>query len=320
MSVLILAEHKKGALGKGALVTVNGGKAIAEKLGLEYDIVIVGNGLDDAAATAAKLGARKVYVADNAKFDNYFDESWAEAVAEVKEKAGATVLVAASTTQGKAVMSRLAGKYQAGMACDILGVSDAGNFLRPVYAGNITAEIAIDTDVKIVTVRGTAFDPIAEAGDGEVEKVDVAYDVDSLRKTFVEFDEVVSDRPPLTEAEVIVSFGRGIKDPENLPVIEKLADVFGAAIGATRAVVDAGWIHNDYQVGQTGKTVAPGLYIAVGLSGAIQHLAGMKDSKVIVAINKDEEAQIFSVADYGIVADLFNVVPELTEKALAAKG
>lgn len=320
MSVLILAEQKNGKLVKASLGAINCGKGIAEKAGVPYNVLLVGAGANDAAGEVAKTGAEKLYVADDAKLENYLDELWADIVADVANQAGATYVIGLATTQGKAVLPRVACKLDAGMASDIIEVTDGLNFIRPVYAGNLNAEVEITTDKKVVSVRGTAYDPIEEAGEAATETVSVSADPNGYNKTFVKMDEVVSDRPPLTEAGVIVSGGRGLKNGENFKVVEELADLLKGAVGATRAAVDAGWIPNDYQVGQTGKIVAPDLYVAVGLSGAIQHLAGMKDSKVIVAINKDEEAPIFSVADYGLVADLFEAVPEMVEKIKNAKG
>ncbi len=220
----------------------------------------------------------------------------------------------------KDLIPRLAAKLSAGMASDIMGFED-GKFTRPVWAGNVEVKVEITTAVKAVTVRGTEFEK-APKGDASSEKVEVAVDVDlgSLKKRFVSFEEVKSDRPELTEAGIIVSGGRGTKGDEGFKLLDGLADLFNAAIGATRAAVDAGWVPNDLQVGQTGKVVAPDVYFAVGISGAIQHLAGMKGSKVIVAINKDEEAPIFNVADYGLVADLFKAVPEMVEEIKKARG
>ena len=319
MSVLILAEQKKGKLVKASLGAINAGSQIAAKAGVGYDILLIGEGAKDAAAAVTNTGAGKVYVAEDAKLANYLDELWADVVVDAMNTTGASYLVGLATTQGKAVLPRVAAKLDAGMASDVIGITDNNNFIRPIYAGNVNAEVEIATEKKVLTVRGTAFDPIEEAAAATIEDLAVTADPAGYNKTFVKMEEVVSDRPPLTEARVVVSGGRGLKAAENYKLIGELADLLGGAVGATRATVDAGWIENDYQVGQTGKVVAPDLYIAVGLSGAIQHLAGMKDSKVIVAINKDEEAPIFSVADYGLVADLFNAVPEMIEQIKANK-
>jgi electron transfer flavoprotein alpha subunit len=230
-------------------------------------------------------------------------------------------VAATATAMAKDLLPRVAAKLGAGMASEVLGFNDQGQFQRPVWAGNAVVDTEITTPFKVVTVRGTEFEP-AQKGASGGDKADVAVEVDfgSLKKRFLSFEEIKSERPELTEASVIVSGGRGTKGPEGFKLLDQLADIFNAAIGATRAAVDAGWVPNDLQVGQTGKMVAPDLYFAIGISGAIQHLAGMKSSKVIVAVNKDEEAPIFNVADYGLVADLFKAVPELIEEIKKAKG
>ena len=229
----------------------------------------------------------------------------------------ASAIFTAATIQGKDFFPRLAIKLNAGMVSDILDIVDAKTFKRAIYAGNIIADYQINTDTVVATIRSTAFDHPEESGSASVE--DFSYTLADSKLKVLELEEVKSERPELTEAEVIISGGRGIKGEDGFKMIEELADVLNAAIGASRAAVDAGWVSNDLQVGQTGKIVAPGLYIACGISGAIQHLAGMKDSKVIVAINKDEEAPIFSVADYGLVADFFKVWPEFEEKIKQVK-
>ena len=320
MSVLILAEQKNGKVVKASLGVVAAGAEIASKAGVAYNILVMGPGAKDASGQVANVGAAKVLVAEDAKLDAYLDELWADVVIAAAQASGSTYVLGLSSTQGRAVLPRVAAKLDAGMASDIIAVTDDLNFVRPIYAGNVNAEVAIGTDIKVASVRGTAYDPIATGDAAAVEDFSVDADPAAYNKSFVKMDEVVSSRPPLTEAAVVVSGGRGLKAAENYKIVEDLADLLGGAVGATRATVDAGWIENDYQVGQTGKVVAPDLYVAVGLSGAIQHLAGMKDSKVIVAINKDEEAPIFSVADYGLVADLFDAVPELVEKIKNAKG
>ncbi|RJO71905.1 MAG: electron transfer flavoprotein subunit alpha/FixB family protein [Myxococcales bacterium] len=319
MSILILAEHKKGKLVKASLGAVKAGAFVAQKTNLPYNILLIGPGAKDAAQTVANVGAAKVFVADDPKTANYLDELWADIVLQVAGQTGASWVIGLSTTQGKAVLPRVAARLEAGMASDVIALTDNLNFVRPMYAGNLNAEVEIASPKKVFSIRGTAFEPIAAGAAATIENVAVSADPAGYRKTFVKMEETVSTRPPLTEAPVVVSGGRGLKEAANFKLVEELADLMGGAVGATRAVVDAGWIHNDYQVGQTGKVVAPNLYVAVGISGAIQHLAGMKDSKTIVAINKDEEAPIFSVADYGLVADLFAVVPELTQKIKAVK-
>jgi len=320
MSVLILVEHKKGSLVKASLNVINAASKMAAQMGCGYNLAVIGSGVGAAVAAVKNVGATKIYVADDAKLSNYLDESWADVLTAIAKASGAKAVVGLASTQGKAVLPRVAAKLDAGMASEVSGITDNLHFMRPVYAGNLNAEVEITTEIKVASIRGTAFEPIPAGAEAAVENVAVSIDPNAYRKKFVKMDEVVSDRPPLTEARIVVSFGRGIKAKENIPIVERLADTLKAAIGATRVVVDAGMIHNDYQVGQTGKVVAPDLYIAIGMSGAIQHLAGMKDSKVIVAINKDEEAPIFQVADYGIVADLFQAVPEMTDKIQAIKN
>jgi electron transfer flavoprotein alpha subunit len=235
-------------------------------------------------------------------------------LAQLAKDKGASVVLATATAIGKDLLPRVAVRLGAGMASDVTAIVDAKTYLRPMYAGNAIATVQLDGPFQVVSVRATAFDAAKKDGAGSVEKVSVNLDPASLKTKFVEFLETKSDRPVLTEARIVVSGGRGLKNGENFKIVlEPLVDELGAAMGASRAAVDAGFVPNDLQVGQTGKVVAPELYIAVGLSGAIQHLAGMKDSKVIVAINKDEEAPIFQVADYGLVADLFKAVPEMKE-------
>ena len=247
---------------------------------------------------------------------NYLADAHAQALAALAKKENAEFVLATATAMGKDLFPRLAARLGAPMASEITAISDDHTFVRPTYAGNVMATVELDGPIKVLTVRGTAFDA-AKPGDAAapVEKQNAEIDAGALKMEFVSFNATKSDRPQLTEARIIVSGGRGLKSGENFKtVLEPLVDEMGAAMGASRAAVDAGFVPNDLQVGQTGKVVAPELYIAVGISGAIQHLAGMKDSKVICAINKDEEAPIFAVADYGLVADLFKAVPEMAEE------
>jgi len=247
---------------------------------------------------------------------NYLADAHAQALAALAKKENAEFVLATATAIGKDLFPRLAARLGAPMASEITSIGDDHTFVRPTYAGNVMATVELDGPIKVLTVRGTAFDA-AKPGDAvaPVEKQDAEIDAGTLKMEFVSFNATKSDRPQLTEARIIVSGGRGLKSGENFKtVLEPLVDEMGAAMGASRAAVDAGFVPNDLQVGQTGKVVAPELYIAVGISGAIQHLAGMKDSKVICAINKDEEAPIFAVADYGLVADLFKAVPEMAEE------
>jgi electron transfer flavoprotein alpha subunit len=291
----------------------------AEHLGGNYSIIALGDNLSGVADTLAGLGAGKVFLVEGAGLDNGLAEQWTPAIAAVVASEGFKVVVSPASSIGKDVMPRLSCRLDAGMASDVTAVAlRDGNltYTRPMYAGNVNGEVQIETDIEVVTIRATEFDPAESvAGTSPVEKVAPAAAEAALgRITFKGFEKSVSARPDLAEARVVVSGGRGVKAKENFRFIEELADLLGGAVGATRAAVDAGFIHNDFQVGQTGKIVAPELYIAVGLSGALQHVAGMKSSKTVVAINKDEEAEIFQIADYGIVADLFKAVPELIEE------
>lgn len=308
MSVLVIAEHDNAALKPATLSTVTAALAI------EADVTVLVAGAACAAvatAAAAITGVSKVLVADNAAYDHQLPEAVAPLVAEVA--AAYSHVLAAATTTGKNLMPRVAGLLDVAQISDIVAVRSADTFVRPIYAGNALATVQSSDSIKVITVRSTAFEESAATGNSApIENVDIAK-TQSL-SSFVTEQLSVSERPELTAASIVISGGRGMQNGENFVLLEKVADKLGAAIGASRAAVDAGFVPNDMQVGQTGKIVAPDLYIAVGISGAIQHLAGMKDSKVIVAINKDEEAPIFQVADYGLVADLFNVLPELAEK------
>jgi electron transfer flavoprotein alpha subunit len=320
-NVLIIAEHKDGKLKKASRAAFTFARKYTEKFGGKLHILVIGQGVAGVAEQCSKFGAEKVWLADDANLAAYLAESYSQVAAEAAQKAGASIIGATTSAMSKDLLPRLAARLKAGMASDIMGFTDQGYFLRPVWAGNAVVEAEITTAVKVVSVRGTEFEPAAEqASASPVEKFPVALNPASWKKRFVRFQEVKSARPELTEAAIIVTGGRGTKGPEGFQLVERLADLLGAAVGATRAAVDAGWVPNDLQVGQTGKVVAPDLYIAVGVSGAIQHLAGMKGSKVIVAINKDEEAPIFSVADYGLVADLFKAVPELVEEIKKARA
>lgn len=309
MSILVFAEHNDGALSGATLNTV----AAAQAIGGDIAVLVAGSGCGAIGEAAAKVaGVGKVLVADDAALGHSLAENVAPLVAELA-KSYSHVLFPA-TTSGKNIAPRVAALLDVQAISDIISVESADTFKRPIYAGNIIATVQSGDAIKVLTVRGTAFDPVAaEGGSASVEAVSGA--ADAGVSSFVGEELAKSDRPELTAARVVVSGGRGIGSADNFKLIEGLADKLGAAVGASRAAVDAGFAPNDMQVGQTGKIVAPELYIAIGISGAIQHLAGMKDSKVIVAINKDEEAPIFQVADYGLVADLFQALPEL-EKSL----
>ena len=305
MSTLVVAEHDNAALRPVTLSVV----AAAQAIGGDFDILVAGSGCAAVADEAAKIGgAGKVLLADNAAYENALAENLSALVVELA--AGYDHILTSHTTTGKNFLPRVAALLDVQMVSDIVGVDSPDTFRRPIYAGNAIATVKSNDAKKVVSVRGTGFDPApADGGAATVENVDAAHDAGI--STFVGEEIAKSERPELTAASVVISGGRGMQNGENFSLLEGIADKLGAAIGASRAAVDAGFVPNDMQVGQTGKIVAPELYIAVGISGAIQHLAGMKDSKVIVAINKDEDAPIFQVADYGLVADLFNALPEL---------
>ncbi|WP_432784979.1 Electron transfer flavoprotein subunit alpha [Oligella sp. MSHR50489EDL] len=308
MTNLVIAEHDNSSLKPATLNAV----AAAAKIGGDVHILVAGKGAQAVADAAAKVaGVSKVLLADGDSLEQFLAENVA---AQVLAVAGDySHILFPATANGKNVAPRVAAKLDVAQLTDIIGVESADTFQRPIYAGNAIATVQVEDDKKVLTVRTTAFDAVAaEGGSAEIVTIDAV--ADSGLSKFVGREVVESDRPELTAAAVIVSGGRGVGSQENFAIIEKLAEKLGAAVGASRAAVDAGYAPNDLQVGQTGKVVAPQLYVAVGISGAIQHLAGMKDSKVIVAINKDAEAPIFGVADYGLVADLFQAVPELTEK------
>ena len=305
MATLVIAEHNNAALAAVTLNTV----AAAAKIGGDIHVLVAGQNVAGVAEAAAKVaGVSKVLVADNAAYANLLPENVAPLVADLA-KAYSHVL-APATTNGKNYLPRVAALLDVDQISEIVAVESADTFKRPIYAGNAIATVQSSAAVKVITVRGTGFDPVAaEGGSAAVEAVSGA--ADAGKSAFVGEELAKSDRPELTAAKIVVSGGRGMQNGDNFKLLYSLADKLGAAVGASRAAVDAGFVPNDMQVGQTGKIVASQLYIAVGISGAIQHLAGMKDSKVIVAINKDEEAPIFQVADYGLVGDLFEVVPEL---------
>jgi electron transfer flavoprotein alpha subunit len=316
-NVLIVAEQHAGALRKATLHAVAAGRELARRTGGELHVALLGAGVRGLAAELAKHGA-EVHVADASVLEKPLAEAHAPVVAAIAKAAAATFVGAAATAYGKDLLPRAAALLEAGMATEVLafgGEGPAVTFRRPMWAGNVLAEVEIVTSVKAFTVRPTEFPASAADAGGSVVDAPVSVDAGTLQTRHASFEEVKSARPELTEARVIVSGGRGTKG--DFKPIEALADLLGAGVGATRAAVDAGWVPNDLQIGQTGKVVAPELYIAAGISGAIQHLAGMKGSKIIVAVNKDEEAPIFQIADYGLVGDLFKVLPELCQKLAA---
>ncbi len=305
MSILVIADHDNGSLKPVTLNVLSAAVAI----GGDIDVLVAGEGCSAAAeAAASAAGVSKVLLADNAAYGHHLAENLSALVTDLG-KGYSHILTSAATT-GKDFLPRVAALLDVAQISDIIKVEAADTFMRPIYAGNAIATVQSSDAIKVITVRGTAFDPVAaEGGSATVESLDNVQDAGS--SSFVSEEMAKSDRPELTAAEIVVSGGRGMQNGDNFHMLEKVADKLGAAMGASRAAVDAGFVPNDMQVGQTGKIVAPNLYIAVGISGAIQHLAGMSGSKVIVAINKDEEAPIFQVADYGLVADLFEAVPEL---------
>ncbi|MGB0684463.1 MAG: electron transfer flavoprotein subunit alpha/FixB family protein [Magnetovibrionaceae bacterium] len=304
MTVLVLAEHDNAGLKPATLNTVTAAKALGDVV-----VLVAGSGAQGAADAAAAVdGVSKVLLADDAAYAHPLAETVAPLLVSLAGEY--SHLLAPATTFGKNVMPRVAALLDVAQLSDITGVVSEDTFVRPIYAGNAMATVQTSDATKVITVRGTAFEAAAETG-GSASVEAVSATGGAAKSSFVGQELTESERPELTAAKVIISGGRGMQSGENFHLLETIADKLGAAVGASRAAVDAGFVPNDYQVGQTGKVVAPELYIAVGISGAIQHLAGMKDSKVIVAINKDEEAPIFQVADYGLVADLFEALPEL---------
>ncbi len=318
-NVLIVAEQAGGSLRKATLHAISAGREIARRTGGKLHVALLGSGVGALGGELAAYGA-EVHLADAPLLGHYLAESFAPVVADVARATQAGFVGAAATAFGKDLLPRVAARLGAAMATEVLsfgGDGPAVTFRRPMWAGNVLAEVELATPVKAFTVRATEFPPAKKEGAGSVSPASASVDAGALKTRFVDFKEVKSARPELTEARVVVSGGRGTKG--DFKEVEALADELGAAVGASRAAVDAGWVPNDWQVGQTGKVVAPELYVAAGISGAIQHLAGMKGSKVIVAINKDPEAPIFQLADYGLVADLFKALPELRAKVKASR-
>lgn len=304
MKILIIAEHDNQTLKSANAHVV----AAAKKLGSQIDMLVVGSDCANAAKQAATLeGVKKIMVADNKVYQHQLAENCAELIAEFAEDYDFVLM--AATTFGKNILPRAAALLDVSLISDVMAVEAPDTFVRPIYAGNVLATVKTHEKIKMMTIRTTSFPAVTTQT--PVEICDVATAIENNLSSFVSQSLTESTRPELTSARVVISGGRGLKSADNFKLIEALADKLNAAIGASRAAVDAGFAPNDYQVGQTGKIVAPELYIAVGISGAIQHLAGMKDSKVIVAINSDPEAPIFQVADYGLVGDLFKLLPEL---------
>jgi len=309
MSILVIAEHDNAELKPATLNTLGAAEQLAGHGGGEIHLLVAGAGCGAVAEAAAKIPClAKVLVSDGAEYEHRIAENLAPLIVQLAPNYG--YVLAPATTSGKNVMPRAAALLDVQQVSDISGIESADTFVRPIYAGNALATVKSSDAVKLITVRGTAFEAVADEG-GSASVEQVAATGDQGLSSFVGAALTETERPELTSARIVISGGRGMQAGDNFAMLERIADKLGAAVGASRAAVDAGFVPNDYQVGQTGKVVAPDLYIAVGISGAIQHLAGMKDSKVIVAINKDEEAPIFQVADYGLVADLFQALPEL---------
>ncbi|MBV2129781.1 electron transfer flavoprotein subunit alpha/FixB family protein [Arsukibacterium indicum] len=307
MTILVIAEHSNDALKADTHKVVQA----ATRIGGDIHLLVAGANCDNAVSAAATIaGVSKVLVADASVYSHQLAENVAALVAEIGRDY--SHILAAATTTGKNMLPRVAALLDVAQLSDVIAIESADTFVRPVYAGNAIATVQSADAIKVLTVRGAAFDAAAEDNNAPVEKLDIVKDLQV--SSFVSEELTKSARPELTGAKVIISGGRGMQNGENFAMLNGIADKLNAAIGASRAAVDAGFVPNDMQVGQTGKIVAPDLYIAVGISGAIQHLAGMKDSKVIVAINKDADAPIFQVADYGLVADLFTVLPEFEQQ------
>ncbi|MGB8932613.1 MAG: electron transfer flavoprotein subunit alpha/FixB family protein [Anaeromyxobacteraceae bacterium] len=318
-NVLVVLEHANGTLRKAARCALGAGQQLAARTGGKLHAALLGGDVTAAAKEAEAAGAI-VHVAADPRFAPYLAEQHAPTLAELARAISAAWVIGAATAQGKDLLPRVASRLGAGAATDVLAFGGEGaavTLRRPMWAGNVVAEVEIATPVKVLTVRPTEFAPASAAPGGAIEAAKAVDDPAAAKIRFVSFKPVKSERPELTEARVVVAGGRGTKG--NFGPIEALADAVGGAVGASRAAVDAGWVPNDWQVGQTGKVVAPELYVAAGISGQIQHVAGMKGSKVIVAVNKDADAPIFQVADYGLVADLFEALPALLEKLKASR-
>lgn len=321
--VWIVAEQRDGALRNVSFELASTARKLADELGDEVGAVLLGSGIEGIAGELGKYGVDKVYVADDPALEQYTTDAYAAAVAKVVKENDPAILLLGASVQGKDLSTRLVGKLATGMATDCVDVKIADGALvatRPMYAGKCFGEITVSGSPQMASLRPKVFPIVENEKAAEVVKFDPALDAGALKTKVLEVQKDTGGKVDLTEADIIVSGGRGMKGPENYKIIEELADVLGATVGASRAAVDAGWRPQSDQVGQTGKVVSPNLYIACGISGAIQHMAGMSSSKYIVAINKDEEAPIFAKADYGIVDDLFKVVPEVTKEAKKLLG
>ena len=312
-NVLILIEHSAGQPKKLSLNAITFGQQLSAQSGGSLNLLLVGENAGEAAQAVQGYGAEKVFGIDDPSMHHYLAESYTAGLSAAAEACGATSIAGASSSLSKDLFPRLAVRLNAAMASDVLEVVDAKTFKRPMWAGDVIATVELKSERQICTVRTTEFDAPAAGSEASIETLPVNVDLGQLNTSFVELKEIKSERPDATVADVVVSGGRGVKSPDGFKVVEDLADSLNAGLGASRAVCDAGWVPNDLQIGQTGKIVAPDLYFALGISGAIQHVAGMMGSIVFVAINKDPEAPIFQVADYGLVADLFDAVPQIIE-------
>ncbi len=324
-TILVLAEHGDGNLRKATLTTLTAARKLAEDIDGEIQFAVLGSGVGGIAEQLTGFGATKIHVADHPELEHALAPTWGKVIADIALANECDVVMASASTTGKDVMPRAAMRLEAGMASDIVGVVDVEDevgFRRPMWAGALLADVVIDTENWVITVRSSAFDAAAATGGATpIEAFAAEPNLAATRTRFIKFEGTESDRPSLDEADVVVAGGRGLKSLEGFgQVMEPLADTLGAAIGASRAAVDDGFAPNDYQIGQTGKVVAPQLYVAVAISGAIQHLAGMKNSKVIVAINTRDDEPIHKIADYSLQADAFAAVPEFIEKVAALKG
>jgi len=314
MKVLAYAELRESTFKKSSFETVQAARSLADSLGAEFTALVVGHGVAAHAAALGPYGAARVIAVDDPALAAHASTAVARAIAEIARAEGAQVVILPASQTGKDLAPRVAVKLDAGLAADCVALAAENGTVtatRPVFAGKALLDVRITTDVKVFTLRPNVFTATAGPGTARVEAATVVFGPDDFRAVVTK-TSVAKGRPDVTEADIVVSGGRGMKGPEHFNLIESLADVLGAGVGASRAVVDAGWRPHDEQVGQTGKTVSPTLYIACGISGAVQHLAGMSSSKYIVAINKDKDAPIFQIADYGIVGDVFDVLPELT--------
>lgn len=323
MKILAFAEQREGKFKKSAFEVTQASKKIADELGAEHCVLVVGDAIQPIAQELSAYGATRVLCVEDSRLHHYSTTAYAKAVAEVAKHENASMLFLPASQMGKDLAPRVSAKLEAGIAADCIALTVSNGDLiatRPVYAGKAMVKVKVSSPIKMFTLRPNVFTAApVNGGQASVETISLEFSEADFAAKVIE-EKVSTGRPDLTEAAIIVSGGRGLKGPENFYLIENLADVLGAAVGASRAVVDAGWRPHDEQVGQTGKTVSPTLYIACGISGAVQHLAGMSSSKYIIAINKDKDAPIFQLADYGIVGDVFEILPALTEELKKALG